>query len=124
MYVCVTISLLVAHSTSSLLPNDLLLYTNWIRRLMEQRNLWIRWFPWFQVIGLTGPARRLNCPRNETYVLLGRPCGMSCGTYGQFCPIVKVNSCICIRGHVRNLTGICIHYTECPKTMDDVEILH
>uniref|UniRef100_A0A182YHS2 TIL domain-containing protein n=1 Tax=Anopheles stephensi TaxID=30069 RepID=A0A182YHS2_ANOST len=83
-----------------------------------------RWYPWFHMIGkdVFGPS--MGCPGNETYVQYGRPCGKSCGTYGQICPFVRLNSCVCTRGHVRNENGDCIHYTDCRKTLDDVEFLH
>uniref|UniRef100_A0A1Y9HB88 TIL domain-containing protein n=1 Tax=Anopheles farauti TaxID=69004 RepID=A0A1Y9HB88_9DIPT len=117
--------LLLEPTWNSLIYDTLHFSTPWLRNHHNRWNVLVRWYPWLYMIDRSLIASSgIHCQSNETYVKLGRPCGSSCGTYGQMCPFVRLNRCVCIRGHVRNERGRCIHYTECTKSLDDVEFLH
>uniref|UniRef100_A0A182PRA0 Calcitonin receptor n=1 Tax=Anopheles epiroticus TaxID=199890 RepID=A0A182PRA0_9DIPT len=123
--VAIVVILLIESSYPSLLLSDLHLTAQWMRNERHRWNVLARLYPWFQLVDKQRePAKGSICPNNETFALFDRPCGRSCGTYGQICPFVRHSGCVCIRGHVRNESGHCIHYTDCRKVLEDVEFLH
>lgn len=124
--VAIVAILLIESSRPSLLLSNLHFTARWMRDQRHRWNVLARWYPWLYAADKQLPAASgANiCANNETFALFDRPCGKSCGTYGQICPYVRHSGCVCTRGHVRNESGHCIHYTDCTKTLDDVEFLH
>ncbi|KAL1395867.1 hypothetical protein pipiens_010919, partial [Culex pipiens pipiens] len=58
-----------------------------------------------------------------TFRRVGRPCGKSCGTYGQLCAMKRINRCQCLVGFARNRSGACIYHKHCPVNLQDAEFL-
>ncbi|XP_038122187.1 uncharacterized protein LOC119770777 [Culex quinquefasciatus] len=69
------------------------------------------------------PLVTSRCAANETYRRVGRPCGKSCGTYGQLCAMKRINRCQCLVGFARNRSGACIYHKHCPVNLQDAEFL-
>ncbi|EDS36724.1 calcitonin receptor [Culex quinquefasciatus] len=72
---------------------------------------------------LLAPLVTSRCAANETYRRVGRPCGKSCGTYGQLCAMKRINRCQCLVGFARNRSGACIYHKHCPVNLQDAEFL-